>query len=75
MYPLGASKPFEIMDLGGNVREWTDTVYRDSSDDRAVCGGAWYDGRAGARPSAHVGDSRFDSYNFDGFRLVSPIGF
>ena len=75
MYPLGASKPFEIMDLGGNVWEWTDTIYENISDDRVRCGGSWFGDRGFARPSAHLSFGRYGSYYYFGFRLVSPIDF
>ena len=75
MYPLGASRPFEIMDIGGNVWEWTDTQYEDRSDTRVVCGGSWYFNQDFARPSFHFRRYRYYSVSLIGFRLVSPIGF
>ncbi len=54
MYPLGAS-PYGVMDMAGNVFEWTSTVYKEypydaedgredenSVNNRVYRGGAWY---------------------------------
>ncbi|MGO8672685.1 MAG: formylglycine-generating enzyme family protein, partial [Capsulimonadaceae bacterium] len=76
-FPDGAS-PYGVMDMSGNVWEWTLTEYESKSDTnvssyarRVVRGGAWYyfprHARAGCRFS-HFPDSR--SY-FIGFRLAA----
>ncbi len=79
MYPLGISQPFSLMDLGGNVWEWTttpsDPVYIlrggawDWNKERAqVRGRDWY-----SFSRSPYGSFPYDRYNFVGFRLVSPI--
>lgn len=36
---LGDKSPYGILDMGGNVHEWTSTEYRDG---RVIRGGSWY---------------------------------
>ena len=73
MYPLGASKPFGLWDVAGNVWEWTDSWYDASKMDRVVRGGSWRSHQWAARPSVRLRDSPGNSFDFIGFRLVSPI--
>lgn len=65
LFPLGASQPYCLLDLAGNV--WERTQEND------LRGGSWgsymYDGRVSARIS---GDPSGSSYNV-GFRVVSPV--
>jgi len=72
LYPLGASRPFGLWDVAGNVWEWTDSWYDADTGVRVVRGGSWGLNQRGARPSVRDG---FDPvYSRDlGFRLVSPI--
>ncbi len=73
MYPTGDSKSFGLMDLAGNVWEWT--MSESSGSVYILRGGAYYwDQRAArcaardyASPDAHVSD-----FNY-GFRCVSPV--
>ena len=74
MYPQGASHPFALMDVAGNVWEWTDSWYEEEQVSRAVRGGSWL----GSHRSARVGFRFYlvpDVSDLNvGFRLVSPIG-
>ena len=74
MYPLGASKPFGLWDVAGNVWEWTDSWYDKEQSARVVRGGSWSYDRGYARPSVRYGYyPALLERAIVGFRLVSPI--
>jgi formylglycine-generating enzyme required for sulfatase activity len=53
-HPQGAS-PYGVMDMAGNVWEWTTTIYEDGEDWRVLKGGAWdYKGAKDARCASRV---------------------
>ncbi len=54
-YPQGAGKPFALLDLAGNVWEWTQTER--SSGSYWLRGGSWYDDTYVARVAARCGIS------------------
>ena len=71
MYPLGISKPNELMDLAGNVWEWTET---EEGGGRVLRGGS---GPLSSLRPLRVPLRGGPSYSLSlklGFRLVSPIG-
>lgn len=73
MHPQGASDPFGVWDLAGNMWEWTDSWYDTGERRRVLRGGSWdlnseY-ARAGVRYYFHPDFSD----DHIGFRLVSPI--
>jgi formylglycine-generating enzyme required for sulfatase activity len=86
MYPRGRN-PLELHDLGGNVLEWTRSVYRaypydparaekatPDADDRLVLrGGSWIDSTRLVRCTDRYGDFP-DLYDyFIGFRVVVSL--
>jgi formylglycine-generating enzyme required for sulfatase activity len=84
MYSDGAS-PYGVMDMAGNVWEWTSSLYKpyrydpgDGREDpeaavRVLRGGSWFDDRGYARCASRVGYSPGPSHLGIGFRLVSPV--
>lgn len=53
-HPNGAS-PYGVVDMAGNVWEWTSTLYEEGAEWRVLKGGAWdYKGKADARCASRV---------------------
>jgi len=73
MYPLGTSRPCGLMDLAGNVWEWTSSPWEPGSSLRVVRGGSWVDNRNSARCGARGGLGESISSSDCGFRCVSPV--
>lgn len=73
LFPAGASHPFGLMDLAGNVWEWTEMWYDDNKAARVLCGGSWHFGHYYARVAAHNRHDPDDSDTIIGFRVVSPV--
>ena len=70
MYPLGESQPYGLMDLAGNVWEWTAT---EEGGGRVLRGGSWYNLADYARCAARYWHLPDYSDDVVGFRLVSPV--
>jgi formylglycine-generating enzyme required for sulfatase activity len=73
MYPLSASMPFGLMDLAGNVWEWTSSEHEAYGGSRVVRGGSWSVYRNRARCAARFGYIPYSSRRNGGFRCVSPV--
>ncbi len=73
MYPLGESVPFGLMDLAGNVWEWTASEHEDYRGSRVLRGGSWHGHRVRARCTGRGWDYTDFSLDNIGFRCVSPV--
>ncbi|MEP7285741.1 MAG: SUMF1/EgtB/PvdO family nonheme iron enzyme [Chloroflexota bacterium] len=78
-YPQGVS-PFGVMDMSGNVWEWTLSEYSNpisnnliNNNVRVVRGGSWGDDRDLARAACRVYDVPGDRYYGIGFRVVCSV--
>ena len=70
MYPVGASSPYKLMDMSGNLWEWQANYRNDRKDRLSLRGGSWYSLLSDARVSARLGNLPYDSGSNLGFRLV-----
>jgi formylglycine-generating enzyme required for sulfatase activity len=75
-YPNGASW-VGVLDMAGNVWEWTDSWWDESETRRVVRGGSWGNSQLSARAASRYGFSPVNRSNDGGFRVVlvrrSPI--
>jgi energy-coupling factor transporter ATP-binding protein EcfA2 len=74
LYPQGASRPFGLMDLAGNVWEWTGSWYDEEQRGRVLRGGSFYDYQGYARVSIRNHGYPYNWFSHVGFRLVAPVG-
>jgi formylglycine-generating enzyme required for sulfatase activity len=73
MYPLGASQPWGLMDLAGNVWEWTGSWYDEGKTGIVVRGGSWLINEDFARVALRDGYHPHYSNHYLGVRLASPV--
>jgi formylglycine-generating enzyme required for sulfatase activity len=76
-YAGKGDSPFGVVDMAGNVWEWTLTGYDDQSNDlegdrmRVIRGGGWFYFSTGdPRNNFRYYDMPFGNYNFRGFRIA-----
>lgn len=69
-YPEGAS-PFGVLDMAGNVWEWTANAFPDRPDERAIRGGGWGNNPYCLRVSYRHGNPPDFSLDMVGFRCAA----
>jgi formylglycine-generating enzyme required for sulfatase activity len=69
-YPQGAS-PFAVLDMAGNVWEWTATAFPGRPDERAIRGGGWGNDPYCLRASYRHGNPPHFSLDMVGFRCAA----
>lgn len=74
MYPQGASHPFGLMDMAGNVLEWTATWQDKEEKYRWVRGGSWLNSLLNAHVSFRFNLLPSDANYLNGMRVVAPVG-
>jgi formylglycine-generating enzyme required for sulfatase activity len=70
-YPLGASQPYGLMDLGGNVWEWQASYRNKSHNALQLSGGSWSSSWFNARVSALSYSSPLIRSYSRGFRVLA----
>jgi formylglycine-generating enzyme required for sulfatase activity len=73
MYPQGVTVPFGLMDLAGNVWEWTDSWYDKTQKSRVLRGGSWRNLYNHARVSVRVYGNPDGADSYIGVRVVAPV--
>ena len=69
IYPEGAS-PYGVMDMAGNVWEWTESLYEESQPYRVVRGGSWLNPPGNAQCVVRFGNLPADRLFDLGVRLA-----
>jgi len=87
IYPPESASPYAVMDMAGNVWEWTLSAF-ESSDKaqegkaghplhhisrRVLRGGSWLDGAQRVRGASRLDESPADWSRFIGLRVVRPL--
>ncbi len=85
---LPGASPCGVLDMSGNVSEWTSSLYRNypydpydgredpkSGGERVIRGGSWHENYVSARTTFRIGALPVDKLNYRGFRLaISGLG-
>ena len=69
------SSPYGVLDLSGNVWEWTNSWYSEEQKYRVLRGGSWDDNSWFARCAFRDLNNPVDRYDFIGFRIVVSLAF
>ncbi len=72
-YSPDGDSPYGCVDMAGNVWEWMASEWEPGSSHRVVRGGSWVGDRDLGRCAVRNGGNPGDSYDFRGFRCVSPV--
>ena len=73
MYVLGKSALYDVLDMAGNVWEWTASYYDEESGTFALRGGSWHVNLRFARVAVRDWNYPGHSSYGVGFRVVAPV--
>ncbi len=85
-YSPAGNSPYSCADMAGNVREWTNSLYKDypyqardgretvySNESRILRGGCWFSSGGGVRSAYREGGSPDITWDFNGFRCARSV--
>jgi energy-coupling factor transporter ATP-binding protein EcfA2 len=73
LFPAGATPGAGILDMAGNVWEWTSSLYSEGREERVLRGGSFSDSARSLRAANRVSNGPDERSNYIGFRCVREV--